>query len=1170
MADRSLVARLKADIGAFKASMKEAQASTRAVGAEAAKASQSGSKSFSTWAQSVEKHQQSLNTLLKGFGGFGLAAASGIGLAIKSAANFDQSMSNVKATGSDAAKNFDSLRQSAITWGQKTQFSATEAAGGIEALLKAGVSAKDVIGGGLAGSLDLAAAGGLAVSDAAETAATAMTQFGKSGKDVPHIADLLAAGAGKAQGDVSDLAQALNQSGLVASQFGLSIEDTTGTLSAFASAGLLGSDAGTSFKTMLLQLANPAGKSQKLMEKLGISAYDAQGKFVGITNLAGQLHEKLSGLTQAQRDQALGQIFGNDAIRAANVLYRDGAKGIQGWIDKTNDSGYAAKVAATKMDNLKGDIEQLKGSFETALIGAGEGQQSPLRGMVQDLTDVINKWNGLSDATKSNVTRIAGAMAVLALGGGATIKVIQGVASIKTSLDNLGVSGSSSFKKLGKAAGIAAGAFAALQITGQVINHMQGEFNPTLADSTDLLAKLGSQTSGANRNLDDFFTTQMKGESTVRGLKGSLDSLNGWSFKAQDQLRNLVGSESEIDIVRKKFNSLSDSLAQMAQGGNVALAQKSFATLSKQVRASGHSVDEILPFFASYEGALKDQAYQLDVHSLKEKDYVAWMGGKVPAAIQRAIAAQKDGTGATRENGDAAAGAIPSLDDLANAEDKLASAVQGAINKFTILNQGALSKEQALEAYKGAIDNLTTSVKQNGKTLDSNTDKGRQNRSSIVQAIQAINDRVTADVKQAGSTGDATKATKVATSETAKYRQHLIDAAVKAGYNRAEVKKMVDQMLLTPKQIKTEINTPGVDKARSDLVDLKHKMDQLPNENKKITYKVTAGGAEVHFSNGGKASIYADGGYTGPGGKYEPAGVVHRGEVVFDQEAVSAAGGPQKLDRYRRNLRAGKALPPYYDGGIVGRLIDLDTRVPNAVPSMGKWLKATQDAISSATAKGVKSAIGDIGAGAIPLGGSGLVNWHGGTFTENFANHLKNAYRMTPFSIFQGGWNPGGVAASGTTHDKDAVDAGPANLAVLHALRANGLAAWIRTPAEGFIYHIHGVPLPGAGTPSPQAAWQAQDYLRGGNGLWTGSSNASGWHPISEKGAELVIEPQWKHLTPGSQVLTAQQTQALLAGAGRTPVIINFNAPMDRRGAAQEIKQLLTEDDRFTVGVGRG
>ena len=107
-------------------------------------------------------------------------------------------------------------------------------------MAKAGVSTKDILGGGLKGALSLAAAGSLDVAEAAEISASALTQFKLSGDKIPHLADLLAAGAGKAQGSVQDLGAALNQSGLVAASTGLSIEETTGVLAAFASAGVDG------------------------------------------------------------------------------------------------------------------------------------------------------------------------------------------------------------------------------------------------------------------------------------------------------------------------------------------------------------------------------------------------------------------------------------------------------------------------------------------------------------------------------------------------------------------------------------------------------------------------------------------------------------------------------------------------------------------------------------------------------------------------------------------------------------------------------------------------------------------------------------------------------------------------------------------------------------------
>lgn len=378
-ASRTLVYRLQADSRQLKTEMAAASTSVRNAGTEMEGATKKG------------------QGLSKGLDVLGISAttvaAGGIAAIVTKAADFDQAMANVQASTRETSANMEALREAAMRAGADTAFSATEAAAGIENLSKAGVSTADILNGGLTGALDLAAAGQLDVGQAAEIAATALTQFKLSGEDVPHVADLLAAGAGNAQGEVSDLSQALNQSGLVAGQMGLSIEETTGTLSAFASAGLLGSDAGTSLKTMLLRLANPSKEAAKQMAALGISAYDANGNLVPMSDLAGQLQTAFKGQSQATRDAALATIFGSDAIRAANVLYSEGATGIEDWTTKVDDAGYAAQMAGDRMDSLRGDVELLMGSIETGLIGAGEDSQGTLRTTVQSLTDLVDAMN---------------------------------------------------------------------------------------------------------------------------------------------------------------------------------------------------------------------------------------------------------------------------------------------------------------------------------------------------------------------------------------------------------------------------------------------------------------------------------------------------------------------------------------------------------------------------------------------------------------------------------------------------------------------------------------------------------------------------------------------------------------------------------------------------------
>lgn len=425
MADRSVKVRLQADASGLVAGFRTAS-----------KAVQDFSRNADGY---VQNHKDSINDLSNAALGLG-AGLTALSLgAIKTAADFDESMSSVAAATMAPKGELAQLRQAALDAGQATKYSATESAGAIEELAKAGVSTQEILGGGLKGALDLAASGNIQVGEAAESAASAMTQFGLSGKDVPHIADLLAAGAGKAQGEVGDLGQALNQSGVVASQFGLSIEETVGGLSAFAAAGTTGSDAGTSFKTMLQRLSNPSKEAANELENLGIQTYDAQGNFVGLSDFAGQLQDKMKDLSPEARNAAMSIIFGSDAVRAANVLYSEGQSGIQGWIDNVNDSGFAAEQARIRMDNLKGDIEQLGGALETAFIGAGDGAQSPLRGVVQMVTDIVNAFGALPPVVQQGLGIGSGIVGVSLLAAGGLGKLIIKVSELRGSMKDLGI-----------------------------------------------------------------------------------------------------------------------------------------------------------------------------------------------------------------------------------------------------------------------------------------------------------------------------------------------------------------------------------------------------------------------------------------------------------------------------------------------------------------------------------------------------------------------------------------------------------------------------------------------------------------------------------------------------------------------------------------------------------
>ncbi|MGW0070467.1 phage tail tape measure protein [Streptosporangium sandarakinum] len=424
MASRDLKVNISADPSGFNRGMKSAEESAKVFERELAK---------------IERKRHAAMTEAGGMAaGIGAGLLAGFGVAVKAAADFDKAMSGVAAASNASAKELGALRQAAIKAGADTAFSATEAAQAETELAKVGISTADILGGALKGSLDLAAAGQLDLATAAKVSGQAMTIFGKSGKDVGHIADVLTAGATASSASVESMAESLEQAGLVAAQTGLSLEDTVGTLTAFSKAGLNGSDAGTSLKTMLQRLAAPTNIAASLMQDLGINAFDASGNFVGIAQVAGQLRTALSQLTPQQRQAALATIFGSDAIRAATVLYADGEAGIRGYINAVNDQGAASRTAGKLMDNLAGDVEKLKGSLETALISGGSGATDVLRGLVQSADAAVDAFNGLPGPVQAGLTAMGGIAGAASLAGGAFFLAVPKIASFRDSLDSLG------------------------------------------------------------------------------------------------------------------------------------------------------------------------------------------------------------------------------------------------------------------------------------------------------------------------------------------------------------------------------------------------------------------------------------------------------------------------------------------------------------------------------------------------------------------------------------------------------------------------------------------------------------------------------------------------------------------------------------------------------------
>lgn len=359
----------------------------------------------------------------------GAVIAGGLALAVKSAATFEKQLSNVEAVSGASAQEMEGLRDKALQLGKDTQFSAAESASAIEELVKAGVSVQDVMAGAADATVALAAAGEVSMPEAAAIASNAMNQFGLAAKDLPGVADAIAGAANASAIDVREFGFSLSQVGAVANLAGATFDDTATAIALMGNAGIKGSDAGTSLKAMLNNLQPTTEKQKTLFEDLGLAVgksgnafYDAQGNLKSMDKIAGALQGSMEGLTKQQQQQALETLFGSDAIRAAAVLADKGAKGFDN-MAKSMGKVSAADVAATKMDNLAGSFEMLKGSLETLLIQVGTPLLNGLRGIVDVVTSVLNVVLELPGPVLEAATAFAAVLSVGLLLVGAFLKL---------------------------------------------------------------------------------------------------------------------------------------------------------------------------------------------------------------------------------------------------------------------------------------------------------------------------------------------------------------------------------------------------------------------------------------------------------------------------------------------------------------------------------------------------------------------------------------------------------------------------------------------------------------------------------------------------------------------------------------------------------------------------
>lgn len=825
-ANQNIVIRLMADTASYEAAMTRAGSTAKTV------------------ASGMENTGRKSALIASGMTAAGLAVAAFGVAAVKMAADFDQQMSTVQANTGATSAQMDQLRAAAIEAGASTVYSASDSADAINDLGKAGMSVTDILTGGLTGALNLAASDGMAVGDAAEYMANALSMFHLKGSQASQVADTLAAGAGKAVGNVSDFGEALNNCGAQANSFGMNIQETTGVLALFAQNGTIGAEAGTQLKSVLMKLSAPSSEAQAEMDKLGISVYDSSEKFVGMANLAGQLKEKIGSLSEEQRHYAMATIFGSYATNGATYIMNAGKKGVEDWTKAVSESGYAAEQAAAKNNNLKGDLENLSGSMESLMISVGEGAQGPLRKMVQGLDTLVDAFAGLPSGVQQTLVVMAslagvfgavhkaagnlnGSTSTMANNIGLAIDPIQRVktalASAQTAFQMFRASGQSAQEQL-EAFGTAEDS-ATLRSKGfhtvadGLISLMGGPWGIALGIATTALTGFMTAAQNTKQAVQEVQSAAANGASAIHeALVNQLQNMDVGTFHGEPGWlsaieQGITGSKKLTDVMSEAGISIT-TMTKAAEGNKTAI---------KQVNSAADKLGSSLGSGSHKATALRDglsaltTAYQQGTKGAKDKSKALdELDGKTNSAAK----STKEAASANKELGSSASDASEEIDDL--------------VKSLFGLESGNLTADQAVDQLNQKIGELSDTCKDNGVVFDQSgnlldrfSEKGTKTKQALEDIASSAQNAAEKILKQGESTGFSSGEIERANGVLQDARDAIIRQAEASGMSEQAANALADRWGLSSDSIKASIDnirmTADNNKAKLDVDDSKAK-----------------------------------------------------------------------------------------------------------------------------------------------------------------------------------------------------------------------------------------------------------------------------------------------------------------------------------------------------------
>lgn len=814
MADRTVRTILELNASRFTAGAAQASMAAKSLSADMARLGGAGSKL-----------QADYSRVSTGILGMGVALSAGMGLAAKSAIDWESAWAGVRKTvdGSDA--ELGALEQQLRGLAKTLPATHSEIAGVAEAAGQLGIAREDIASFTKV-MIDL----GETTNLSAEEAATAIAQFsnimGTSSDEADNLGSALVAlgnAGASTEADILAMASRLASTGAL---IGASEQDILGLSSALADVGISAEAGGGSISRVLqkmnTEVLSGGEKLQEFARIAGMSADEFSAKWRSSPIEAFDAFiQGLNGVT-ASGGNAVGVlkdlgIKSSEETRAVLSLAAAGDH-LSGSLD-TSNQGWAANIALVEEASKRYETSEAKIQIaRNALVDVGIDLGGVVLPMLASAAEGVASLAGAFSALPGPVQSALATFGTLA---GATGLVVGGVMKLVPAIsDTVGAfralqtsapGVADGLGKVGKAALLTGTALAALGIADSIVLPFVSSGQVTELDkyAASILRLSNGDAATGIRDLNSAFTSSdWFSGLDVGGLKDAYSIITDPTFaQSADNVVSRIltlgqRGSSDMEFVNREWSKLDQTLAGMASSGNMDQLNAALQQIASQ---TGVSVEELLKSLPA-----------------------------VASAMELYTAQTEAGAGAAGEFEGATGGATDALEEQAAAVDNL---VEGLSTLMDI----QLGSRAAARDFEAALDDAAASIEKNGQTLDKHTEAGRENEAALDDIASATKDLVQAQ-------HDAGEGSDVLAASMQRGRDEFLRIADAMGMAAPEAEALADSLGLTsdtiaalPEAAKVEVEAQGAMEAQAQAEQLQAALNALPPEVRTVIDAVSDG-----------------------------------------------------------------------------------------------------------------------------------------------------------------------------------------------------------------------------------------------------------------------------------------------------------------------------------------